>query len=375
MKRTLTAVAVAVAALLAFATGAVQAAEIKIAVAGPITGDLAAFGEQLKRGAEMAINDINAKGGVNGAKLTYTIGDDRCDPKEARSVAEKLANQKVVFVAGHFCSGSSIPASEVYKEENILQISPASTNPVFTDRGLKNVFRVCGRDDQQGMVAGDLIADKYKGKKVAVVHDKSQYGKGLADATKTQLNKRGVTEAMYEAITAKEKDYSALVSKLKAGGIEVMFFGGYHPEAGLIVRQSREQGYNVQLISGDALVDKEFWAIAGKAGEGTLMTFDADPRKNDVAKEVVDKFKKAGYEPEGYTLYTYAAIQVFAQAATKAKSTKLDDLIKVMKAEKFPTVLGTTQFDGKGDVTSPAYKVYEWKDGKYDYMTDKAGRS
>jgi branched-chain amino acid transport system substrate-binding protein len=323
----------------------------------------------------MAIKDINAKGGVNGQKLEYVVGDDRCDPKEARSVAEKLANQKVVFVAGHFCSGSSIPASEVYKEEGILQISPASTNPVFTDRGLKNVFRVCGRDDQQGMVAGDLIADKFKGKKVAVVHDKSQYGKGLADETKKQLNKRGVTEAVYEAITAKEKDYSSLVSKLKAANIDVIYFGGYHPEAGLIVRQSREQGLKATLISGDALVDKEFWAIAGKAGEGTLMTFDADPRKNDVAKEVVAKFKSAGYEPEGYTLYTYAAIQVFAAAATKAKSTKLDDLTKVMRADKFTTVLGTTSFDAKGDVTSPAYKVYEWKDGKYDYMTDKAGRS
>jgi len=372
LKRTLT--AVSVAALMAFAAGMARA-DIKIAIAGPITGDLAAFGEQLKRGAEMAVADINAKGGVNGEKLVITVGDDRCDPKEARSVAEKLANQKVAFVAGHFCSGSSIPASEVYKEEGILQISPASTNPVFTDRGLKNVFRVCGRDDQQGMVAGELIASKFKGKKVAVVHDKSQYGKGLADETKKTLNKKGVKEAMYEAITPKEKDYSALVSKLKAGGIDVIYYGGYHPEAGLIVRQAREQGLKATLISGDALVDKEFWAIAGKAGEGTLMTFDADPRKNAVAKEVVAKFKAAGYEPEGYTLYTYAAIQVFAQAAAKAKSTKLDALTKALHANKFSTVLGTTEFDKKGDVKSPAYKVYEWKDGKYDYMTDKAGKS
>jgi branched-chain amino acid transport system substrate-binding protein len=372
LKRNLT--AVAVAALMAFAGGEAWA-QIKIAVAGPVTGDLAAFGEQLKRGAEMAVKDINDKGGVNGQKLELTIGDDQCDPKRAVGVANDLVKQGVVFVDGHFCSGSSIPASEVYKEEGILQISPASTNPVFTDRGLKNVFRVCGRDDQQGMVAGDLIADRFKGKKVAIVHDKSQYGKGLADETQKQLKKRGVKEAMYEAITAKEKDYSSLVSKLKASNIDVIYFGGYHPEAGLIVRQSREQGLKATLISGDALVDKEFWAIAGKAGEGTLMTFDADPRKNDVAKEVVAKFKSAGYEPEGYTLYTYAAIQVFAQAATKAKSTKLADLTKALQADKFRTVLGTTEFNNKGDVKSPAYKVYEWKDGKYDYMSDKAGRS
>lgn len=360
----------------ALGLGTAARADIAVALIGPITGQYASFGEQMKRGAEMAVADINAKGGVNGQKLELVYGDDRCEPKEARSVAEKLANQKVVFVAGHFCSSSSIPASEVYKDVGILQISPASTATKFTDRGFKNVFRVCGRDDQQGMIGADLVADKFKGKKVAIVHDNSTYGKGLADEMKKHLNeKRKVKETMYEAITPKEKDYSAIVSKLKAAGIDVIYFGGYHPEAGLIVRQGREQGLKATLISGDALVDKEFWAIAGKSGEGTLMTFDADPRKNDIAKEVVGKFKAAGYEPEGYTLYTYAAIQVFAQAATKAKSTKLADLTKAMHEDKFRTVLGTTEFNKKGDVKAPAYKVYEWKDGKYDYMTDKAPKS
>lgn len=346
-------------------------AQIKIGVAGPITGDLAAFGEQLKRGAEMAVADINAAGGVNGQKLELTIADDRCDPKEARSAAEKLANQKVVFVAGHFCSGSSIPASEVYKEEGILQISPASTNPVFTERGYQNVFRVCGRDDQQGMVAGTYIAQHFKGKNVAVVHDKSQYGKGLADETQKQLHKIGIKEVMYEAINPKEKDYSALVSKLKQANVDIIYFGGYHPEAGLIVKQSREQGFNAQLMSGDALVDKEFWAIAQKAGEGTLMTFDADPRKDPRSAAVVQKFKAQGYEPEGYTLYTYAAVQVFANAAKAAKSTKHEDLLKAVKAGSFDTVLGPIKFDAKGDVSNPAYKVYVWKDGKYDYVDGK----
>lgn len=355
-----------VAAAIGLGAGA-AAAQIKIAVNGPITGQLASFGEQLKRGGEMAIADLNAKGGIMGQKVTLVVGDDQCDPKQAVAVANKAVQEKVNVVIGHFCSGSSIPASDVYKEEGILQISPASTNPVFTDRKYPNTFRVCGRDDQQGMVAGDFIIDRYKGKRVAVIHDKTQYGKGLADETKKRLNAKGVQEVAYEAITAGEKDYSALVSKLKAANVEVVYFGGYHPEAGLIVRQSREQGFGATFISGDALVDKQFWSIAGKAGQGTLMTFDADPRKIPANKAIVDKFKAQGYDPEGYTLYTYAAVQVYAQAVEAAKSTKFADVKKAMNAGKFQTVLGQLSFDAKGDVTTPAYKVYVWKDGNYDY--------
>ncbi|MBP7066194.1 branched-chain amino acid ABC transporter substrate-binding protein [Ferrovibrio sp.] len=354
-------------AALGLMAGTAQA-QIKISLNGPLTGQLASFGEQMKRGAEMAVADLNAAGGVNGQKIQLVLGDDQCDPKQAVAVANKSVQEKVAVVIGHFCSGSSIPASDVYKEENILQISPASTNPTFTDRGYKNTFRVCGRDDQQGMVAGDYIADKFKGKKVAILHDKTAYGKGLADETKKRLNSKGVTEAMYEAISAGEKDYSALISKMKQAGIELIYLGGYHPEAGLIVRQAKEQGLTAPLMGGDALVDKQLWAISGTAGQGTLMTFDADPRKNPVAKPIVDKFKAGGYDPEGYTLYTYAAVQVWAQAATTAKSVKTADVEKAMRAGSFKTVLNDIKFDAKGDTTSPAYKVYVWKDGTYDYV-------
>ena len=356
----------AAAAVMALSAGSAWA-QIKIAVNGPFTGQLAAFGEQFKRGAEMAMADINAAGGINGQKIEIVYGDDQCDGKQATSVANRAVQAKVNVVIGHFCSGSSIPASDVYKEENIIQISPASTNPKFTDRGYKNTFRVCGRDDQQGQVAADYIASKYKGKKVAILHDKTAYGQGLADETKKALNKKQVKETMYEAITAGEKDYSALVSKMKQANIDVIYLGGYHPEAGLIIRQAREQGLKAQLISGDALVDKQFWSIAGNSGEGTLMTFDADPRKNPGAKGLVDKFKAQGYDPEGYTLYTYAAFQIYKQAVEKAKSTKTADVEKAMRSTKFATVLGTTSFDAKGDVTSPAYKVYKWSKGNYDY--------
>ena len=356
--------AVAVSALAATAAKA----EIKIATAGPMTGQYASFGEQMRRGAEMAVADINAAGGVLGQQLQLSIGDDACDPKQAVAVANKMVSDGIVFMAGHFCSGSSIPASQVYTEEGILQISPASTNPKLTDEGGDNVFRVCGRDDQQGIVAGDMLADKFGKMKIAILHDKTAYGKGLADETKKQLNKRGVKEAMYEAYTAGEKDYSAIISKMKAAGIDVFYLGGYHTEAGLMVRQAREQGYGVQLVSGDALVTDEYWKITGDAGEGTLMTFSPDPRKNPVAKPVVDRFRKGGYEPAGYTLYTYGAIQAWAQAVEKAGSTDTNKVIAALRGNKFETVLGNIGFDQNGDVTAPGYVWYEWSKGTYDYL-------
>jgi len=343
-------------------------AEIRVAVVGPLTGQYAAFGEQMRRGTELAVADLNAAGGVLGQKLILEVADDACDPKQAVAAANQMVNKKVALVAGHFCSGSSIPASDVYAEEGILQISPASTNPQLTERGLKTVFRTCGRDDQQGAVAGAYIAKNFKNANVAILHDKTAYGKGLADETKKTLNGLGKKEAMYEAFTAGEKDYSALVSKLKAAKIALIYVGGYHTEAGLIIRQARSQGLNAILMAGDALVTDEYWSITGPAGEGTLMTFSPDPARNPVAKPIVDKFLKQGYKPEGYTLYSYGTLQAWAQAVTKAGSTKAADVAKVLKSgQKFDTVLGSIGFDAKGDVTAPGYVVYVWHDGKYDY--------
>ena len=366
MRRLTTALILTVLAGFFGASGAM--AEIKIAVAGPMTGQYASFGEQMKRGAEMAVADINAAGGVLGQKLALSIEDDACDPKQAVAIANKMVSDGVVFVAGHFCSGSSIPASKVYEEENILQISPASTNPKLTEEGGPNIFRTCGRDDQQGTVAGNFLADKYAGKKVAILHDKTAYGKGLADETKKQLNKRGIEEAMYEAYTAGEKDYSAVVSKMKGAGIDLFYLGGYHTEAGLMIRQAREQGYNVQLVSGDALVTDEFWKITGSSGEGTLMTFSPDPRKNPSAAPVVKKFRDTGYDPEGYTLYTYGAIQAWVDAVTKTGSVDTNKVSDALRANQFDTVLGKIGFDAKGDVTAPGYVFYRWSNGTYDYM-------
>jgi branched-chain amino acid transport system substrate-binding protein len=358
------------AAILTVGLAAPAAAQdLTVAVNGPLTGSYATFGNQFKVGAEAAVKDINAAGGVNGKQVKIEMGDDACDPKQAQALATKTAGSKVAAVFGHFCSGSSIPASQVYNEEGILMISPASTNPKFTDeRPGPGIFRVCGRDDQQGGVAGAYIAKNFKDKNVAIVDDKSAYGRGLAEETKKAMNAAGKKEVLAESITAGEKDYTALVTKLKQANVDLVYLGGYHTEAGLIVRQMRSQGMKAVLMGGDALVTQEYWQITGEDGAGTLMTFSPDPRKNPAAAEVVKKFRAAGNEPEGYVLYTYAAMQAWKQAADKAKSTKMEDVVKVLGSTEFDTVIGKFTFDKKGDPSLPPYAVYKWAAGNYEQL-------
>ena len=344
-----------------------------VAIVGPITGQYASFGAQMKNGAELAVADINEAGGVLGKALDLKVGDDACDPKQAVAVANQMIGSGVALVAGHYCSGSSIPASQVYADSDLVQISPASTNPAFTDqRAGPNIYRVCGRDDQQGGVAGKYLADNFADKNIAIVHDKTAYGKGLADETKKALNAAGKQEALYEGITAGEKDYSALVSKLKQANIDLLYLGGYHTEAGLIVRQIRDQGIATILTGGDALVTQEYWSITGPAGEGTLMTFSPDPRKNPAAAEVVKRFKDKGIEPEGYVLYTYAAIQAWKQAVEKAASTASADVVKALNDTQFDTVIGKFKFNEKGDPNLPPYAVYRWSNGSYEEIGNEA---
>lgn len=353
----------------AIGVSAANAQNLNVATAGPMTGEYAAFGDQMRHGAEQAVKDINAKGGVLGKNLALSIGDDACDPKQAVAVANDFVSKGMIFVAGHFCSGSSIPASAVYHEEGILQMTPASTNPKFTEdpaaAGWGTVFRTCGRDDQQGAFAGPWIAQHFKGKNVAVIDDKSTYGKGLADLTRAAMNAAGLKEVVDDEITAGDKDYSALVSKLKAANIDVIYFGGYHPEAALIVKQSREQGLNAQLLSGDSLNTQEFATLAGAAADGVMFTNAAEARNLPSAKDVVDEFRKGGFEPEGYTLSTYAAIQVWAQAVAKAGTTDAKKVADTLRSQSWDTVIGKLGFDAKGDLTSSTYVWYVFKDGKY----------
>ncbi len=343
-------------------------ADILIGAAGPMTGQYAAFGQQLKEGAQQAIDDINAHGGVLGQKLKLIVGDDACDPKQAVSVANMFAARKVALVDGHFCSSSSIPASKVYADNGILEITPASTNPDFTDKGGWNVFRTCGRDDQQGIVAGAYLAKEFKGHRIAILDDNSTYGKGLADQTRKNLNKDGTKEVFDAHYVAGEKDYSALVSRLKQARVDVIYIGGYHPETGLIARQAKEQGMHVTIMGGDALVTKEYWQITGPAGEGTLMTFPPDPRLKPTAAAVVKEFNAKKIDPEGYVLYTYAAIQEWAQAAKKAGTIDPRKVATTLRAGTWDTVLGPISYDKKGDIMKADYVMYIWHNGNYSQM-------
>jgi branched-chain amino acid transport system substrate-binding protein len=343
-----------------------QTGPIRVASVGPMTGQYAAFGTQLRVGAEAAVADINAAGGVLGRQLALEIGDDACDPRQAVSVANQLASRRVRFIAGHFCSGSSIPARDVYAEEGVLMTSPASTNPRFTDEGKWNTFRVCGRDDQQGQVAGNHIARQMGSQRVAILHDNSAYGRGLAEETKKAMNAAGKQEEIFAAYTPGERDYSAIVSRLQSGNIQVLYIGGYHTESGLILRQARERGLNLTLIGGDALVTNEFWQIAGPAGEGTLMTFASDPRRRPTAADVVARFRARNVDPEGYVLYTYATLQIWAAAMAR---TNADDPRRVAATLKsggpWQSVLGEIRFTDKGDPTVPDYVFYRWSNGAY----------
>jgi branched-chain amino acid transport system substrate-binding protein len=352
--------------------GAAQA-DILIGVAGPLTGPNAAFGAQLQKGAEQAAADINAAGGILGENIVLSFGDDVSDPKQGVSVANKFIGDGVKYVVGHFNSGVTIPASDVYVENGVIVISPSATNPVLTERGLWNVFRTCGRDDQQGAVAGKYIADNFKDAKVAVIHDKTPYGQGLADETKKAMNAAGMTEVMYEGINIGDKDFSALISKMKEAGVTVTYFGGLHTEGGLIVRQSADAGLASQFISGDGIVSNEFASIAGPAAEGVLNTFGPDPRNRAESADLVKKFRDAGFEPEAYTLYSYAAMQVLAGAITKTGSK--DDTQAVAATIKsggpWTTALGDLAYDEKGDRTSLDYVMYIWKkgaDGTINYV-------
>jgi branched-chain amino acid transport system substrate-binding protein len=361
-----TTAAIAFAALAAACSEA-ETDQIVIGAAGPMTGAYATFGEQFRHGAEKAIEDINAAGGVLGRPLVLELGDDACDPRQAVSVANDLAASGAVFVAGHYCSGSSIPASDVYAESGIIQISPASTNPDYTDRGLPTTFRVCGRDDAQGPSAAAYIAEHYPDANVAIVDDRSTYGQGLADQFRAALNGLGKTEVLNDTIVTGERDYGALVTKLRQAEVDILYFGGYHTEAGLIIRQMRDQNVDAVLVGGDSLVTNEFWAITGPAGEGTLMTFGPDPRLNPGNTELVEAFRATGYEPEAYTLYTYAAVQAWAQAAERAGSTDAAAVATQLKSGTADTVLGNIGFTDKGDVDAPGYVFYVWHDGEYGY--------
>lgn len=326
-------------------------AEIKVGIAGPLSGSSLTIGGQQEIGAQVAIDHLNDKGGLLNEQIIAMSVDDACDDRQANAVAKQLVNEGVIFVVGHLCSGSALAAMKIYEEAGIIMMAPAASNPRITDEGGPNIFRINGRDDQQGTIAGDYLADNYSNKRIAIIHDGEAYGLGLAEFTKRQLNERNVTEVMFDSFKRDQTHYNSIVEKIATKKVDVIYAGGYLADIGIILRQVKKLLPDIRLVSGDALANDEFLYMAGKAGEGTYFTFGRDLRSKPEARTLVSVFRDDyGYEPEGYTLYSYAAVQAWAQAVEQAKSFKTDLVINALRTGTFDTVLGKIGFDPKGDI-------------------------
>lgn len=341
---------------------------IKIGVAGPMTGDQAKMGTDFKNGIELAVKEWNEKGGIFGKKIVIIVQDDQHDPKQAVSVANKLVNEEVAGVIGHFNSNCSIPASDIYNRAGIPMISPGSTNPKLTEKGYINVFRVCGRDDQQGKVGAEFTLKKLNIKKAAVIHDKTTYGQGLADEFKKSIGNK-IEIVYYGGIVQGDKDFKSILTTIKSRNPELIFFGGIYVEAGLLVRQAKELGIKAPFMSGDGTIDPKFIEIAGvSAAEGTYLTFSPDARKIPSAKKFVDDYEKK-YGPIGpYSIYAYDAANILLNAIKETGTTEKKKVIEKLRSMNFSGALGKIKFDSKGDVTESPFVVWITKNGKFEEL-------
>jgi len=350
------------ALLLAGAAGSTLAAEpLRIALAGPVTGPVAQYGEMQFHGAQMAIEQINQAGGIDGRLLEGVVFDDACDPKQAVAVANRIVNEGIAFVIGHLCSSSTQPASDIYEDEGILMITAASTSADITARGYQLVFRTIGLDNLQGPTAAQYIIDRVKPQKVAVIHDKQQYGEGIATAVQQNLQKAGVPVAMFEGINAGDKDFSTLIARLKKEGVDFVYYGGYHPELGLLLRQSAEKGLSVPFMGPEGVGNSEISAIAGPAAEGLLVTlpraFDQDPAN----QQLVAAFKAKKQDASGpFVFPAYAAVQVIADSIRATGSDEPEAVAAHLRSTSFQTPTGELSFGEKGDLKDFSFVVYEW---------------
>jgi len=347
--------------------GAAQAADtIKIGIPQPMTGPNTQYGTQIQAGALTAIETINAQGGVKGKKLEPILIDDGCEPKQAVPAANRVVNSGAKFAVAHACSGVTVPAVNVYEQEGIVAITPGATSPLVTDTTKPHFFfRTIGRDDQQGPFAARYIANTLKPKKVAVLHDKQTYGSGVATQVKETLEKNKVNVVMFEGINVGDSDYSAVITKLKSTGVDLVYFGGYHPELGLLLRQSREQGLNVQFMGPEGTANQDLVAIAGPAIEGLLVTLPSDFTKLPGNEGIVKAFHDAKRDPDGaFQMPAYAAVQILAKSidAVGEDPTKVADY---MHKTAFDTAIGKVEYDAKGDLKDFEFAVFKWdKNGK-----------
>ncbi len=366
MKRFLT-FFVAVTSVLIFLYGCKKKEDvIKIGIAGPMTGPQAKMGADFRNGVSIAVDEWNEKGGVLGKKIEVSIGDDQADPKQAVAVANKLVNEGVVGIIGHFNSSCSIPASDVYNRAGIPMITPASTNPLLTERGYKNVFRVCGRDDQQGLVAAEFVKRKLGINSIAIIHDKTTYGQGLADEFKKNIES-DLKIVYYGGITQGDKDFKTVLTTIKEKRPELIYFGGIYPEAGLLVKQAREIGLNIPFMSGDGTIDPKFIEIAGAdAAEGTFLTFSPDPKNIPDAKGFIEKYNARFGEIGPYSVYAYDATNILLNAIKEASTTEGAKIIEKLSSMEFSGALGKIKFTQKGDVSDSPYVVWITKGGRFE---------
>jgi len=351
------------AAVIGFAMSASAYADVTIGIAGPTTGSVAFLGEQQEIGAQRAIADINAAGGVLGEQINAIMVDDSCNGDQALAAAQQLVSANVVFVNGHICSGTSIAASAIYQEARIVMMSPASTNPRVTDEGGPNVFRVIGRDDDQAIVAADLIVSDFAGQKLAIVAGTNPYGTELAQGLTSELAIRGTTPDLSIAFETASNSYEEIIDQMVAAEITVAYLVSNSPsDMGLIALQAREAIPDIQFVSADALSGDDFLLISGDAGVGTLFTFGPDPRNLASAAVVTEAIREEEfYEPGGYTLYSYAVIEAWAQAAEIAGSFDQRGIIIALQSNEFDTVIGRIGFNEKGDVTGvDNFVIYEY---------------
>jgi branched-chain amino acid transport system substrate-binding protein len=344
---------------------AVSANETVIGFAGPISGTLRPFGWQAMRGAQQAVDDLNAKGGVLGRPVRLAPADDECDPDRAFLVAKKFVEQKAVLVVGHFCSGASLRAGQTYKENAIVQITASATNPVLTDQEIKTFFRTIGKDDKAGAFAGAWFAKSYSGRNVAVLNDSSPYGLGVAGEARRAMEAGGLLPVLSDAYVRDQEDFSGLIAKLKSAKVEAAYVGGFHEDLGRLVKQARAQGYSGAFAGGDALNTSELWTIAGPAADGLRFT-DAAPSHNlPTARELAQELRASDERPQIYAFTAYAAVQAWAAAATIANTTDGTKVAEVLHNTTIPTVLGDLSWDEAGDLNNPRYAWFIWHNGDF----------
>jgi len=337
---------------------------IRIGAAGPMTGSQSKMGIDLKNAAELAVAEWNEKGGVLGKKIVLVPGDDQADPKQAVAIANKYVNQKTVAIVGHWNSNCSINAASYYHNAKIVMISPASTNPRLTLQGYTTVFRVCGTDDQQGSVAAAFVLKSLKAKRVAVVHDKTTYGQGLADYFKKVVEEK-VQVVFYDGITTGDPDYKSVLSSIRQAKPDVYFFGGVYPEAGRLARQAKEVGLDVPMVTGDGVYDPTFINIAGKAAEGTYVSFGREPAGLASASSFIEKYKLKYGEPGPYSIYAYDAANIILTAIQQTGTTDGTKVAEYISKTTFHGAFGDISFDKNGDVTKAPYVIWQVKGGKF----------